>query len=333
MDDKMVNNSIPIPSEEHTNFDETVEGQVETGTDNLDNLEPEQIEELLRKQSAAPEVKEKVEKVEKVEEKKEEVDNTQELLDALKDEQTDTETGGETSENLPEKLKGKTLEQIAEMYVNAEKLNSTHSAELGELRKQKGELATAKELAKKYELEMSAAKVTPTLKKWTPTEVADFIQKLGEDPQGAFASLINPYIKPLGTSVAQTRNERMEDTLIKENADKVVPYNHEAVDTILKANPELWKEHGTKAIKIAFNMYKEEAFPTLMEAKEKAFMDELQEKKNNKDKEQATHIMGVGTAKTKVTNTGNMQKAIAKLDKMDPDKALEILGKVLKYSS
>ena len=331
MADKVVNNSTTIPFEEHSNFEE---GQIETGTDDLDNLEPEQIEEILRKQNAVKDAPIKKEEEEadvaakKAEAEKEKAD--EELVNALTEEGDEPKT---ELDNLPDKLKGKTLEEIAEMYVNAEKLNSTHSAELGELRKQKGELATAKELAKKYELEMSAAKVTPTLKKWTPAEVADFIQKLGEDPQGAFASLINPYIKPLGTSVAQTRNERMEDTLIKENADKVVPYNHEAVDTILKANPELWHEHGTKAIKIAFNMYKEEAFPTLMEAKEKAFMDELQEKKNNKDKEQATHIMGVGTAKTKVTNTGNMQKAIAKLDKMDPDKALEILGKVLKYSS
>lgn len=330
MADEVVNNSTTIPSEEHTNFEE---GEVETGTDDLDNLEPEQIEEILRKQKDAPkdEVKDEV-KDEEEAAKKAEAEEAQRLVDVLGEEkETKTETETETK-NLPDKLKGKTAEEIAEMYVNAEKLNSTQTAELGELRKQKTELAAAKELAKKYELEMSAAKVAPQFKKWTPTEVADFIQKLGEDPQTAFASLINPYIKPLGTSVAQTRNERMEDVLVKENADKIVPYNHEAVDTILKANPELWKEHGTKAIKVAFNMYKEEAFPTLMEAREKEFMESLKEKKNNKDKEQATHVMGVGAAKAKVTDSGNMAKAIQKIDKMDPDKALAILNKVLKYS-
>ena len=61
-------------------------------------------------------------------------------------------------------------------------------------------------------------------------------------------------------------------------------------------------------------------------------MEDLKEKKNNKDKEQATHVMGVGAAKTKVTDSGNMAKAIQKIDKMDPDKALAILNKVLKYS-
>ena len=324
---KVVNNSTDIPFEEgHENF---VEGEIEAGTDELDNLEPEQIEELLRTQNAKKDTPvEKVNEPQKIDKEKEE---EQTIIDVLSEKTP--EEPDEDEEKLPDKLKGKTLEELRKMYINAEKLSSTHSAELGELRKQKVELAAARELAKKYELEMSAAKVAPQLKKWTPTEVADFIQKLGEDPQGAFAALINPYIQPLGTSVAQTRNERMEDVLTKENADKVVPYNHEAVNTILKANPELWKEHGTKAIKVAFNMYKEEAFPILMEAKEKEFMDGLKEKKGNKDKEQATHVVGVGASKTKVTGTGNMAEAIAKLNKMDPDKALAILGKVLKYSS
>lgn len=327
---EVVNNSTDIPFDggEHSNF---VEGQESAGTDELENLEPEEIAEILRKQTPTETPPEKVE-----EPVVEEDETEKALADALGDEdQTSTETDdNETNEDkfaLPNKLVGKTREEIAEMYINAEKLGSTHTEELGKLRKQKAELDTAKELAKKYEIEMSANKIAPTIKKWTKPEVADFIQKLGEDPQKAFASLINPYIKPLVTSTAQTRNERMEEKLIAENKEKIVPYDRAEVNKVLEAQPELWKEYGTKAIQVAFSIYKEGAFDTLMEAKEQEFNEKMKEKQLNKNKEQATHVLGVPPAGRKETG-GNMQEAIAKLDKMDPDKALAILGKVLKYS-
>ena len=327
-----VNNSeqlVPY-EEEHSNFNEE---EANAGTDELDKLEPEEIAEILRKQKLPKETPPSEEVVE--EEEKEETNVAEQIIDALKeDESTETDDNeddkGETF-NLPDKLKGKTKKEIAEMYMNAEKLGSAHTTELGELRKQKAELATAKELAKKYEIEMSANKVAPKFKKWTKDEVATFIQRLGEDPQTAFADLINPYIKPLANSTAQTRNERMEEKLVTENKEKVVPYDRAEVDKVLKANPELWKEYGTKAIQVAFNIYKENVFDARMEVKEAEFNEKMKEKANNKDKEQATHMIGVNTAPNKLAG-GNMRKAIDKLSKMDPDKALAILNKVLPYS-
>ena len=336
MADKIVNNSTDVPFEEHENFKE---GEMNAGTDELDKLEPEEIAEILRKQNLPKETpSEEVldkEEVPEAPEETEEEDNITDVLDALNEEETDTDTDDNESDEdsfaLPDKLKGKTKEEIAKMYINAEKLGSTHTAELGELRKQKAELATAKELAKKYEIEMSANKIAPKLKKWTKEEVATFIQRLGEDPQTAFASLINPYIKPLANSTAQTRNERMEEKLIVANKEKVVPYDRAEVSKILKANPELWKEHGTKAIQVAFNIHKENVFDDRMEAKEKEFNEKLNEKQLNKDKEQATHTVGVGPAGKKQIS-GDMRKAINKISKMDPDKALAILNKVLPRS-
>lgn len=335
---EVVNNSTNIPFEEHKNFEE---GQVDAGTDELNKLEPEEIAEILRKQNLPKETPS--EKVKEEEKKKEEDEKVEEdefadkMVNALEDEdESDTETDDNESDEedefaLPDKLKGKTKEEIAEMYINAEKLGSKHTAELGELRKKKTEFDTAKEIAKKYENEMSANKVTPQPEKWTKEEVALFIQKLGEDPQAAFSSLINPYIKPLATSAAQTRNERQEEKLIADNKDKLIPYDRAEVNSILKANPNLWKQHGTKAIKIAFDMYKESAFDKAMETKEAEFDEKLKEKQQNKDKEQATHTLGVGPAGKKGTG-GNMRKAIDKISKMDPDKALKILSKVLDYS-
>ncbi|MCK4576249.1 hypothetical protein KAU34_07565 [candidate division WOR-3 bacterium] len=336
MADKIVNNSTDVPFEEHENFKE---GEMNAGTDELDKLEPEEIAEILRKQNLPKETpSEEVldkEEVPEAPEETEEEDNITDVLDALNEEETDTDTDDNESDEdsfaLPDKLKGKTKEEIAKMYINAEKLGSTHTAELGELRKQKAELATAKELAKKYEIEMSANKVTPKVKKWTPEEVATFIRRLGEDPQNAFADLIKPYIKPLVETTALTRNERMEEKLITDNKDKVVPYDRAEVNKVLKAQPELWKEYGTKAIKIAFNIYKENAFEEKMTAKEKAFTEELNEKRLNKDKEQATHMIG-GAPAGKKTVSGDMKKAINKISKMDPDKALAILDKILPRS-
>jgi len=333
MADKIVNNSTNVPFEEHKNFEE---GETNAGTDELEKLEPEEIAEILRKQNQSEAPTEKIEDEQKNKEQIEQEDANnfaEEVTNALKDpnEPTETKNVSDDEFRLPDKLKGKTKEEIAEMYINAEKMSSAHTTELGELRKQKAELATAKELAKKYEIEMSANKVAPKLKKWTKEEIATFIQKLGEDPQTAFASLINPYIKPIASSTAQTRNERMEDKLIAENKDKVVPYNRAEVDKVLKANPELWKEYGTKAIQVAFNIYKEDAFESKMEAKEKEFNEKLNEKRLNKNKQQDTHVEGVTPAKIKATG-GNMRTAINKLEKMDPDKALAILGKVLDYS-
>ncbi len=333
MADKIVNNSTNIPFEEHKNFEE---GEMNTGTDELEKLEPEEIAEILRKQNQPEAPTEKVEDEQKTKEQIEQEDASsfaEEVTNALKDpnEPTETDNASEDEFKLPDKLRGKTKEEIAEMYINAEKMSSAHTTELGELRKQKAELATAKELAKKYEIEMSANKIAPKFKKWTKEEIATFIQKLGEDPQTAFASLINPYIKPLVSSTAQTRNERMEEKLIAENKDKIVPYDRAEVDKVLKANPELWKEYGTKAIRVAFNIYKESAFESKMDAKEKEFNEKLKEKRFNKNKQQDTHVEGVTPAKIKATG-GNMRTAINKLEKMDPDKALAILGKVLDYS-
>lgn len=338
MADKIKNSTdIPFEGEEHSNFDEDKE--LVAGTDELDNLEPEEIAEILRKNNVVKETpKEKVtdEKDKEADDTEEEVIDETKLQEALKDDpKTDDETDDNESDNtdfaLPDKLKGKTLEEIAKMYVNVEKLSSEHTDELGELRKQKAELATAGELAKKYEIEMSANKVTPSIKKWTTEEIAAFIQKLGQDPQSAFASLITPYIKPLTSSAAQTRNERLEDKLIAENKDKIVPYDIAEIDKILKAQPELWKEHGTKAIKIAFNIYKENVFDERMEVKETEFNEGLKEKQLNKDKEQDTHIIGVSPAGKKKTG-GDMKEAIKKIGKMEPDKALAILNKILPHS-
>ena len=335
-----VNNSeqlVPF-EEDHSNFEE---GEANAGTDDLEKLEPEDIAEILRKaENSAPtdlpsddrdKVKDEVK--DKVEDEEDIIDETA-LKDALgEDEEEDTDDNESATEpyKLPDKLKGKTLEEIAEMYVNMEKLGSTQTSELGDLRKQKVEYETAKELAKKYEIEMSANKVTPKVKKWTPEEVATFIRRLGEDPQNAFADLIKPYIKPLVETTALTRNERMEEKLITDNKDKVVPYDRAEVNKVLKAQPELWKEYGTKAIKIAFNIYKENAFEEKMTAKEKAFTEELNEKRLNKDKEQATHMIG-GAPAGKKTVSGDMKKAINKISKMDPDKALAILDKILPRS-
>jgi len=338
MANQIVNNSTDVPFEEHKNFEE---GETNAGTDELDKLEPEEIAEMLRKQNQPETPTEKVEDQNKDKEPdKENEDANQfadEVISALKEDkdESDTETddneSGENEFTLPDKLKGKTREEIAEMYINAEKLISTHTTELGELRNKKAELDTAKELAKKYEIEMSANKIAPKLKKWTKEEIATFIQKLGEDPQTAFASLINPYIKPLTSSAARTRNERMEEKLIADNKDKVVTYDRGEVDKVLKANPELWKEYGTKAIQVAFNIYKESAFEAKMEAKEKEFNEKLNEKRLNKNKAQDTHVEGLQPAHINKSG-GNMRSAISKLEKMEPDKALKILNKVLDYS-
>ena len=333
---QVIKNSTDIPFEggEHTNFDEKEE--VSAGTDELDELEPEQIAEILRKQEPVETPTEK-ETEEKEEEEEEEIVDEDTLLKELVDDKdktvTETEDNDDTGNefNLPDKLKGKSLEEIAKMYINAEKLGSAHTTELGELRKQKAELATAKELAKKYEIEMSANKVSPSIKKWSPEEVATFIQELGKDPQKAFAELITPYIKPLATSTAQTRNERMEEKLTNDNKDKIVPYDRAEVSQILKAQPELWKEYGTKAIQVAFNIYKENVFDDRMEAKETEFNEKLKEQANNKDKEQATHTVGVHPAGKKQSG-GNIKEAIKKLNKMDADKAVDILNKILPHS-
>ena len=302
---KKPNNPIPSDPEDHSNY---VEGQSDDVAGNKD-ISLDELEAQIKKAKPKPVKIEEPKKVEEILEP--------ELV---------------VEEELPEEFKGKTEAQLVEMYQNLRKLGDKQTNELGELRKGKKEAEDAVEMAKKYQLNEIAKTVIPQMKKWTPEEKQNWLAKLGDDPQATLTDFVTELMKPSLTTSADTKNRQAITDLKEKHKDAVVPYSEEEVNKILFYNPQMFKQYKSGAFEAAYNIYRDKNFPS--------FADKLVETKANQAKEEANaetekkkgaFVEPVGVATPK--NRGKIVNLKQQIEDMeDPDKALEVLEKLIPES-
>ena len=307
---KKPNNPIPSDPADHSNY---VEGQSDDVAGNKD-ISLDELEAQIKK--AKPESV-KIEEPEKVEEAIE--------LEPV------------VEEKLPEEFKGKTEAQLVEMYQNLRKLGDKQTNELGELRKGKKEAEDAVEMAKKYELEKVAKSIVPQMKKWTPEEKQDWLARLGEDPQGTLTKFVIELMKPSLTTTAGTRNKQAEIECEKKYKDAIVPYNEEEVNKILfyyrsSDNRSLFDEHKSGAYEAAYKIYRDKNFDGFAEKRLETKANQAKEaEKIEQEKKKGAFVEPVGPASPK--NRGKIVNLKQQIENMeDPDKALEVLEKILPES-
>lgn len=301
---KKTNNPEPI-SEEHKNFEEEIGD--ETGTDK--DISLDELEKKIEEAKPAP-----VKTVEKpVEEPMEET--VEEVVE----------------EELPEEFKGKTQTQLAEMLVNLRKLKDENINELGTLRKGKKEAEDAVEIAKKYQLNEVAKSIIPQMKKWTPGEKQNWLAKLGEDPQGVLTEFVTELMKPSLTTSADTRNKQAITELKEKHKDAVVPYDEDEVAKILFHNPNMFKQYKSGAFQEAYNMYRDKNFDGFAEKRLEDKANQAKEKaKIEAEKKKGAFVEPVGVASPK--NRGKIVNLKQQIEDMEPDKAIEILEKLIPES-
>lgn len=105
-------------------------------------------------------------------------------------------------ENLPQKLRGKAPEEIAEMYVNLEKELGRKGQEIGELRKITDTILQS---------QFAAKKDTPT----EPEETPDFF----DDPERAVRQILQRELAPLKEQEAKSKQQQFTENLQKNYPD------------------------------------------------------------------------------------------------------------------
>ena len=300
------NKSEPI-SEEHKNFEEEIGD--ETG-ENKD-ISLEELEKKIEEAKPAP-VK---------------VETKPEPVEGIVEEVITTET---VVNELPDEFKGKTQAQLAEMLVNLRKLKDENINELGDLRKGKKEAEEAVEIAKKYQLNEVAKSVIPQMKKWTPEEKQNWLAKLGEDPQGVLTEFVTELMKPSLITSAATKNRQAIDALKELHKDAVVPYDEEEVNKILFHNKDMFKKYKSGAFEAAYNIYRDKNFDGFAEKRLETKANQAKEKaKIEAEKKKGAFVEPVGVSSPKRGKIVNLKQ---KLEDMEPEKALDILTKLIPES-
>lgn len=205
------------------NPDSNEQPEVEAGVDydsdfealqkKVKGKEPVETPEVTQEKVEEEPVSQETEKSE--EEPKEEAKTEEEKPEELKPE--------DTEEERITKLKGKTTEELAKMYINLQKLQSKQAQELGELRKTSTE--QVKEEVEKVDLsEEDSELVEGYIDKMSPEEANQFLESFTENPRKAILPLIKEAMKPLRKRDAKMRTQETVQQLKESTKEDLVPY-------------------------------------------------------------------------------------------------------------
>ena len=181
---------------------------------------------------------------------------------AVEEEAHEEEAAPESEEEevgVPEDLLKKSPEELAKMYVNLRKLNSTHINELGELRKFKKEQEESMHKAEEDRAAIVAQKLEEEAAS-SAEELVDFRSKLELDPVSAIDERISKKLFQVKVTQARERNERVVRELEESTRNKAVPFNRKEVEKLIasyntKEGNALFRLHGSDAYRVAYDLY------------------------------------------------------------------------------
>ena len=162
---------------------------------------------------------------------------------------------------LPDDLKGKSAEELAQMYANLRKMQGEQSNELGELRKYRKEQDELQEQLKNSQTSATAQRlIQREIKGMTSEERSKFYDRFAEDPEGALSPLISKTLEPFLHIVAKQNNESEIRRLKESTKDSLVPYDEAAINRIIAAHNrdgrnELFDQYGSGAFEKAYQEY------------------------------------------------------------------------------
>jgi len=233
-DEKVNNQEVQAPVEE-TGTTSTMAG----GTEDYSSLSDEQLEAVVKSIGQT---------VAKPEE------------EVVSEEPSKPDETVEVERELPENLKGKTLEEVVDMYLNLQKLHGAHANELGELRRFKQEQEELERQAEQYQLNPIVEEITREIKDMSQEEKDAFLIKLSENPVDTIGSVVKQQLFPLLVQQAKYIHERKVQELKESTKNSLVPYNEKEINKIIKSynkngRNELFDKYGSGAFDVAYDIY------------------------------------------------------------------------------
>jgi len=252
-----------------------------------------------------------------------------------KEEAKTEEIPKEPEVEIPEDLIKKSPEELAKMYKNLRDLQSKQAQELGELRKIVEEDDRIKrEIEEKRVSQIKDQILKQSLRKMTQEERDNFLNKFAEDPEEAVAPLIQKVINPFLVIQARYNNEMAINRLKKQTKDKLIPYEkyEKEINAVLDRynTPDgrniLLAQYGSGAFEVAYNEFRNEKLPEILDEREKELISKAKEKAEeeyNKKKKAFTEPQGQASVE-KVGeyidyNSMDEEEAIRRLERIIPE--------------
>jgi len=174
------------------------------------------------------------------------------LVDPLEIKPIDKEP--EPTETIDPRFVGKTEAEVIEMYKNLETLHSSHTNELGELRKAVKDFQTKEQQASELNLGEIQKKIMPEVESWNAEKRATWFEKFNQEPEKAMADVIKEIMKPYTKRQAVSVNQEEIQRLTELHKEHVVPFDLKEVNALIAANTNWWKTYGTGTFEHAYGV-------------------------------------------------------------------------------
>ena len=234
--------------EDNPNLDIPLEEEKISGTDGKSELSLEEIEAEINRRNEVKKFKDKPEKDPNV-------------VDPLEIDPKDKPPVEEVIETQADpRFKGKTLDEMLEIYKNLEIIQKSQTDELGTLRQENKDFKEQEVKNKNLNLEEIEKKIMPEVLSWSVEKRTEWFEWFNREPEKAMASVVKVVIKPLTRSRAIDSNTNEVKRLMKDHKDDVVPYIGKEVNALIAANENWWKEYGTGVFEHAYGEFRNKNF-------------------------------------------------------------------------